>query len=270
MRAQAFFWLCGAVSLLVRALLSTSSRPLDINVAPDFRVLAFSIAITLVTALLFGFAPALRATRLELNQVLKESARQTVQGSSRFNPGKYLVILQVALSLILLAAAGLFLGTLHKMLTADAGFSRRNVLLVHADLRQTNVPAARRESTFTEILARFQVSVPGVESAAFSLIAPMRAGKAGPRSSQSPRDIGRNRAAIILSSSIAHLQATSGTIRTPLLLGRDFSAMTTPSKPRPSSSWPNPLLAISSDRRIPLARSSPTGRMGSDRGPFIR
>ncbi len=73
--------------LLVR-LLSTTAHPLEINLSPDRGVLAFTIGVTLLTALLFGFAPAIRATRIELNQVLKESARAAVQGASRFNLSK--------------------------------------------------------------------------------------------------------------------------------------------------------------------------------------
>jgi predicted permease len=159
-------------SRLLVHLLSTTAHPLEINLSPDPRVLAFTIAVTLLTALLFGFAPAVRATRIELNQVMKESARGAVQGASRFNLSKLLVTVQVALSLLLLIGAGLFLGTLRNLLTLDAGFTRHNILLVSAEIHEAGVPNGQRIRTFDEILKRLR-SIPGVVSASSSNIAPM-------------------------------------------------------------------------------------------------
>jgi predicted permease len=207
-------------SRLLVHMLSTTAHPLEINLSPDPRVLAFTIGVTLLTALLFGFAPAVRATKIELNQVLKESARAAVPGARRFNLSKLLVTGQVALSLVLLVGAGLFLGTLRNLLTLDAGFTRRNILLVSAEAQEAGVPEARRLSTFQEILARLQ-SIPGVVAAASSSIEPMGRGGWAQLSqpegfvAKSPRD------------TLLFLNRVSSkyfeTMRTPLLLGRDFN-----------------------------------------------
>ena len=107
-------------------MLSTSSHPLDIDLSLDSRVLAFTIGVAILTAVLFGLAPALRATRVELHQVMKENARGALRASARLNPGKALVAGQVALSFVLLVATGLFLGTLRNLWAVDQtqGFAK--------------------------------------------------------------------------------------------------------------------------------------------------
>jgi predicted permease len=201
-------------------LLSTTGHPLEIDLSPDPRVLAFTLAVAVSTALLFGFAPALRATRIELNQVLKENARAALHGATRFNLGKALVTLQVVLSLVLLVGAGLFLETLRNLLTADPGFTRHNILLIGADVQQTAVPAATRTAVYREIRERLQ-ALPGVAAAASAMFTPIgRQGWAQPvqpegMAAGSPRD------------TLVFLNRVSPgyfkTLRTPLLLGRDFN-----------------------------------------------
>jgi predicted permease len=166
------FLLALAGSRLLIRLISTASSPLEIDLTPDLRVFGFTIAATLVTAVLFGLAPALRATRVELEQALKENARNAVAGSSRFNLGKTLIVGQVALSLVLLVAAGLFLGTLRNLLTLDAGFNRQNLIVVTADVQQASVLPSQRVRTFQEMLESLR-KVPGVQSASSSMIAPL-------------------------------------------------------------------------------------------------
>jgi len=157
--------------LLVR-LLSTASHPLDVNLSLDPHLLAFTIAVSVLTAVLFGLAPAFRATGIELNQTLKEGGAGSLKGSSRFSLGKALVAGQVALSLVLLVGAGLFLGTLRNLLSVDAGFNRHNVLVVTANLQQAAVPKEQRARTYREILDRLR-ALPNVVSAANSSFSPI-------------------------------------------------------------------------------------------------
>jgi hypothetical protein len=98
------------------------------NVNPDLRVLAFSLALTVFTALLFGIAPAIRATRLDLTGSLKQG-RAIAAPSSRISLARGLIVAQIALSLVLLAAASLFLRSLVKLTSVDTGFNRQNVLV---------------------------------------------------------------------------------------------------------------------------------------------
>jgi predicted permease len=242
--------------LLVR-LMSTTAHPLSIDLSPDPRVLAFTAGVTLLTALLFGLTPAIQGTRMELNQVLKESARAAVRGSGRFNLSKFLVTSQVALSLLLLIGAGLFLGTFRNLLTLDAGFTRRNILLVSAEAQEAGVPEGQRVRTFAEILDRLR-NIPGVVSAADSRIAPMgRAGwaqRAKPEGfvPRSPRD------------GMVFLNRVSpgyfATMRTPLLLGRDFGERDS------LSSQPVVIIAESTARKF-YGTENPIGKnMGLEAG----
>ena len=170
--AMGGFLLALAGSRLLIRLISSASNPLEIDVAPDLRVFGFTIAVAFLTAILFGLAPALRATRVELEQALKENARSAVAGSSRFNLGKALLAGQVALSLVLLVAAGLFLGTLRNLLTLDPGFDRQNLLVITANVQQAAVAPSQRVRVFQEILESLR-AVPGVRSASSSMIAPL-------------------------------------------------------------------------------------------------
>jgi putative ABC transport system permease protein len=104
--------------LLVGFLPTFGSRAfLDLGL--DTRVLAFTIGITLATGLLFGLAPAWRGTRTNPKAAMKANAPGVVDGHTRFNLGKSPVILQVALSLVLVAGAGLMLRTLGNLLSVD-------------------------------------------------------------------------------------------------------------------------------------------------------
>jgi predicted permease len=215
------FLLAQAGSRLLVRLLSTASNPLEIDVSPDLRVLGFTIAATLVTALLFGLAPALRATRVELEQALKEHTRSAVPGASRFNLGKALIAGQVALSLLLLVGAGLFLGTLRNLLTIDPGFDRRNVLIVTADAQQSGIAQAQRAGAYGDILDRIR-AVPGVLSASCSVILPI----SGASWTESVRAEGFVSASWEDRETFANRISPDyfKTLRTPLLSGRDFTA----------------------------------------------
>lgn len=156
--------------LLVR-LFSTTKEPLEVNVSPDLTVLVFTSGVAVLTGLLFGLAPALRATSVSPNNVLKENARGSIAGGSRFRLGKTLVAAQVALSLVLLVGAGLFLNSLRNLLGTSMGFDRHNVTLVKVDTLE-KVSKARRVALFGTILECLR-AVPGVTSAASSLITPV-------------------------------------------------------------------------------------------------
>ena len=137
--------------LLVR-MLSTTNSQVQLDTTPDLHVLAFTTAIAVLTALLFGLAPAVRASGIRPNQALKENARSTVAGGSRLNPGKALVTIQVALSLVLLVGAGLFLGTFRNLLATDMGFDTRHVLLLTASIPQAKFQTPQRLPVFAQIL----------------------------------------------------------------------------------------------------------------------
>jgi len=200
-------------------LISTTSNPLEIGIAPDLRVFGFTIGAAILTALLFGLAPAIRGTRSGLNYGLKEGERGNLKGATRLHLGSALVAGQIALSLVLLVGAGLFLGTLRNLLTVDPGFSRHNILLVSASLPPATT-VAERVRTYDEVLGRLR-AIPGVASAASSVLTPISpAGWAQltyPEgfTSKSPRDT------LVFFNRVS--SAYFETMETPLLMGRDFS-----------------------------------------------
>ena len=204
--------------LLVR-FLSKAGSELQLDTAPDLRVLAFTMGVAVLTGLLFGFAPALRATSVSPNNALKEHSRGMVGG--RFGLRRALVTFQVALSLMLLVGAGLFLGTFRNLLGTDLGFNRHDVLLVRASTMTSNIPKEQRPSVYGEIVERLR-AIPGVVSASSSLLTPI-SGDAWNNFVEPEGYTPKGK-----DDTIVYFNAVSpgyfATMRTPLLLGRDFSA----------------------------------------------
>jgi putative ABC transport system permease protein len=158
-------------ALLVRYL-STSRNTVFLDLSPDWRVLAFITGLAVLTGLLVGILPALRSTRISLTAAMKEPHAGDAEWHSRFRPGRWIVSTQVAVSLVLLVIAALFLRSFTNLLTLDAGFDRNNVLLIRANIHNANVPATQRLALYQEILGRL-TSLPGVTSASQSTVTPI-------------------------------------------------------------------------------------------------
>ena len=199
-------------------LLSSAGNPVTIPISPDIRLLGFTSATGILTALFFGFVPALRSTRTGVNAVLKENQRGSIAGGSRFRLGKALLVLQIALSVILLVGAGVFVGTLRNLLTLDPGFNRHNVMLMSVGLSK-NTPQQRSQA-FREILTGLRAA-PGVDSAAYSELTPITpAGWAQLCYPEGFLPKSRRDTLVFLN------RVSSGyfrTMRTPLLIGREFT-----------------------------------------------
>jgi predicted permease len=146
-------------------------------VDPDLRfrlslpVGAFAAGITLLTGILFGLAPAFRATGLRLAEAVKDGGSAGV-GLSRLRLGKVLIAVQAALSLTLLAGAGLFIRTLRNLDSVDVGFQRANVVIVDIDPTRVGYDGHRLRTFYDELIARTR-RIPGVRSAALSTMTPM-------------------------------------------------------------------------------------------------
>ena len=157
----------GASHLLLR-MVSSSAEAVPLDVSIDTRMLLFTLAITLATALLFGTIPAFRATRLELTGALKDG-RGT--GSRTRSPlARILVISQVAFSLVLVVGAGLFLRSLINLIRVDTGFNKDNVLRLQVDASSAGYKSddPRLRSLYQQIEARVG-ALPDVRAASFSM-----------------------------------------------------------------------------------------------------
>jgi predicted permease len=153
--------------LLLRLISNGSdTMPLDVSLNP--RLLAFTFAITVCTALLFGTLPALRATRRQLTEALK-SGRGVSAGGARTPLAKVLVASQVALSLMLVMGALLFLRTLINLNRVDTGFNKDKVLRLDIDSTVTGYKGddPRLKALYKQIEERVG-ALPGVEAASFS------------------------------------------------------------------------------------------------------
>ena len=240
--------------LLVR-FLSTAGSELQLDTAPDLRVLAFTMGVALLTGLLFGLAPALRATRVSPNNFLKEHGRSVEAG--RFGLGRALVTGQVGLSLMLLVGAGLFLGTLRNLLSIDLGFIRHNVLLVGAGMTQANVPKEQRPRVYREIVERLR-TIAGVSSASSSAMTPIGRGQWDSEVSPegySPK--GKDDTLVYFNRVSPGYFAT---MRQPVLLGRDFSD-------HDDSGAPKVMLITESVARRFFGQANPIGKTIRADGP---
>ena len=189
----------------------------DFNV--DWRVLAFTAGLSLMTALLFGLAPALRATRPDLLEALKNET-SVFGNKARFGTRNVLVTVQVAFSLVLLVGAGLFLRSLQNASSIDIGFDPRNILLMTVDPKLHGYSHGKMEQFLAQLRER-AATLPGVRSLTYVDSLPLSIGgisyqfkTAGDKPGTEP-------------SVIANVYDTGTrffeTLGIPLLRGRDFA-----------------------------------------------
>jgi predicted permease len=131
----------------------------------DWRVLTFVLAVTGLTGIVFGVAPALRATAVNVNTALKENSRSVV--GSRSVLSRMLLVAQVAISLVLLVGAGLFLRTLQNLRHVDVGFNAQNLVLFRVSPQLNRYDDQRTRVLYDEMLDRLR-TVPGVRAATMS------------------------------------------------------------------------------------------------------
>ena len=186
-----------------------------LDLRPDGTALLFTSAIAVATGILFGLVPALRATAAGPGPALKADAGITPRTRSRLLPA--LVTSQVALSLVLLIGAGLFVRTLRNLEQLDPGFRREGVLLVNLDGRRAGYQGGRLAGTYQELLDRF-AGLPGVVSVSLSNNTPLSGGMYTDAVSINGQPT---------ANGSAHVNRVSPrffeTMGTPRVLGRDFT-----------------------------------------------
>ncbi len=281
-----------AVGFLLAAVaaraISSFQLPLPFPIAFDFnvdgRVALFTLGLSVITALVFGLVPALRASRPDLVDSLKESS--TGQGhSSRSRMRNTLVVVQVSLSLVLLTTAGLFLRSLGNASSIDIGFKPANLLIMSVDPKIHNYSHEKTTQFLSQLHDRV-AALPGVRSVSFVGIVPLSIGAAMNNFAVDPAQ-GRpaqNVIALVNTIGAGYFQ----TMGIPLLRGRDFASQDLNSHPGaslpPSSTRPWPRICFpvrtrsvarftrirprtrssalpATRNRAPLAKSRPTPRI---------
>jgi putative ABC transport system permease protein len=157
--------------LLVQQL-STVDNPVMLDLTPDPLFIVFSASAALLTAMVFGAAPAWRVTRVAPGEMLKAAGR-TATARGAMSPA--LVIAQIALSMILVVASGLFIRTMIGLARLDLGIDSARILLVNVDMARTGIAPPNRAAFISSIIERLG-TLPGVESVAASRITPIGGG----------------------------------------------------------------------------------------------
>jgi len=145
---------------------SSRSTPIPLSLAPDAHVLLFTTIIAVFTGLAFGLAPALQNARVKPMLALKSGGRGAAGTGSRWSLTQTLVAMQVALSLVLLVGAGLFVRTLRNFSSFDPGFDRDHLITVDLDTHLAGYSQAQLVSLYRNLIDQVE-AIPGVRSAAF-------------------------------------------------------------------------------------------------------
>ncbi len=208
--------LARALSGVLVAMISTQSDTMFLDLAPDYRVLGFTAALAVLTCVLFGFAPALRATKSSPASAMRASGRGLTANRERFGLRRILVVTQVALSLVLLVGALLFVGSLRNLMGVDAGFRQDGILIANLGFGSLKIPKERRVEYRRQLIEKIR-AIPGVLGAAHARIRPLSGS-------------GWNQMIYVDGKKIAGSQLTSVTpgyfaaLNTPLIAGRDFDS----------------------------------------------
>jgi predicted permease len=210
------FALAAAATLAISRFTLPIPLPIQFDFAPDARVLWFTAALAVVTGLVFGLVPALRATRPDLVTALKEQT--TAFGSSRrLGMRNLLVVVQVSLSLVLLAGAGLFLRSLEKASSIDIGMRPDRVLLMATNPKLSQYSPEKTSQYLARLRERVS-ALPGVRSVSYLDSVPLSIGGTSlDFKADGVKDAKQIAADVYFAGS--HLFATMGI---PLLHGRDF------------------------------------------------
>jgi predicted permease len=159
-------------ALLIGSLPGASDGSVTLSSDPDLRVMFFTIGLSIATALLFGIAPAIQATRSGVAGTLKDEAGGVVGGTGHARVRKGLVVAQVALSVMLLAGAALFARSLYNLRSLDPGFSVDRLLSFAIDPSLSGYDQARVKALYKSAQERL-AALPGVRSASMSSIMPL-------------------------------------------------------------------------------------------------
>ncbi len=214
---------------LLVSFLSTASNRVFLDLSLNWRILGFTAAVAMATGFLFATLPSFRSTRVSLTATMRGGPSIDTKHRVRLHPGRWIIAAQIALSVVVLVAAGLLLRTFVKLVTLDIGFDRSNVLMMRTEPRTAGIPPEKWRVTWEEIERRL-ASVPGVVTVSRTGMTPVSGDEWNTLlSADAPN-------APTGESSLAYMNAVSpgyfGTLRIPLMSGRDFNALDSPTAPK--------------------------------------
>ena len=204
--------------------------PYWLQITLDGRVILFAIAAGLVSSLFFGLLPALRVSRPNLVEVLKEGGRSSAGGSRGQRMRDYLVVAEVAIALVLLIGAGLLMRSFLNYQRADVGIATKDILTFRVGLPEAQFPDKQVTNRFFERLIPALDAVPGVQSAGATNRLPTSGSGVYVFTLEGeppPKNLQDARTASIVTITPGYLE----TLRIPLLRGRDFSTDDKDGKP---------------------------------------
>jgi predicted permease len=164
--------LAQALTRILISFLSTQFGRVTLDLGLDLRVLGFTAGIAVLTCLLFGLMPAVKGTATPPIVAMKAGSRGVTGGRERFGLRRVLVVAQVAMSMVLLVGAFLFVRSFQNLVTLNAGFRQSGILTAELDFTQLQIPVAERNQFKQQMVERLQ-ALPGVESAAAASIVPI-------------------------------------------------------------------------------------------------
>ena len=160
-------------------LLANGRNNFTMHAELNWHILGVTIALSLLTGVVFGLAPAIQSTRVDVLPVLKARTGERIRHSFlHVSLSQVLVVSQIAISLLMLVAAGLFVRTLSNLQTVDLGFNRENLLLFQLNARQAGHQDADIAAFYSDLQKRFS-TIPGVRSATLSSLALIAGGSMG-------------------------------------------------------------------------------------------
>jgi predicted permease len=207
---------------------STGPQPLPLDVEPNARILGFTALASLLSAFIFGMAPAIRATKFDLTPALKDGRGDSAMTRSLL--GKAIVVSQVALSLLVLVGAGLFVRTLINLRNVDTGFNHQNVILFQpaSDAVGYKEDDPRLTDLYREVEEKVS-AIPGVRAASFSLFSFNQGAWTSPISIPGGAQPAGG-TPVILNNVVGRGFFTA--MNLPLILGRPFSPQDTKTSPK--------------------------------------
>jgi len=199
----------------------TGQLPQGMPVHMDVRVLLFTMALSLLTGVIFGSAPALQLSGVDLQSTLRDEGQSSSAGRHRSRMKNLLVIGQVALSLLLLISAGLLLRSFQQLLRVDPGFDSHSVLAMSLSLPTVKYAKPEQQIAFFDELLRRVSALPGVRSAAISATLPLTAKRITPMLPEGQPNVPLSQRPFIDIEAVSPQWFT--TMRVPVRRGRVFT-----------------------------------------------